>query len=212
MDSSARRLEKLRRLFRMDRVDVLLVASEPNVRYLTGFTGEASVLLVAKDRTLLVSDGRFATQLEQECPALEVSIRPVGQPLFEGLGEVVDKFGAHRVGFEPASLTVANFETLKDKAKTVEWVGVVGKVEALRSVKDRAEVEAIRQAVDQAERAFAHAPGQSDRGRLGEGTCRLPGGLPPQVRGICGRFRTHRGGRSSGGIASRPADERSEDR
>jgi Xaa-Pro aminopeptidase len=155
MDSSARRLEKLRRLFKADQVDVLLVLSEPNVRYLTGFTGEASVLLVTKDRTLLVSDGRFTTQLQEECPGLDLHIRPVGQPLFEGLGEVVDKFGARRVGFEPSALSVANFETLKGKAKTVEWAGVSGRVEALRAVKDRCEVDAIRRAVDQAERAFA---------------------------------------------------------
>jgi Xaa-Pro aminopeptidase len=50
---------------------------------------------------------------------------------------------------------VANFETLKDKAKTVEWVAVSGKVEALRAVKDRTEIDAIRLAVGQADRAFA---------------------------------------------------------
>ncbi len=154
MDLSARRLEKLRRLFKSDKVDVLLVVSEPNVRYLTGFTGEASVLLVTQDRSLLVSDGRFTNQLAQECPELELHIRPVGQPLFEGLGEVVDKFGAHRVGFDPSELSIAQFDTLKDKAKTVEWIAVGGKVQALRAVKDRTEIEAIRQAIGQAERAF----------------------------------------------------------
>ncbi len=155
MDQTARRLERLRRTLKAARVDALLVASEPNVRYLTGFTGEASVLLVSRDRALLVSDGRFATQLEQECPGLEVHIRPVGQLLFEGAGEVVAAFGAARVGFEPSALSVAHFETLKDKAKTVEWVPTPGRVEALRAIKDRSEVEAIRQAIDQAERAFA---------------------------------------------------------
>jgi Xaa-Pro aminopeptidase len=52
-------------------------------------------------------------------------------------------------------LSVAHFETLKEKAKTVDWVAVSGKVEALRAVKDRTEIDAIRQAVGQAERAFA---------------------------------------------------------
>jgi Xaa-Pro aminopeptidase len=164
VDSGARRVEKLRRLLRTDQVDVLLVTSEPNVQYLTGFTGEASALLVGKDRSLLVSDGRFSTQLQQECPGLDVHIRPVGQPLYEGLGEVVDKFGARRVGFEPSALSVSSFETLKDKAKAVEWVGVAGKVEALRSVKDRGEVEAIRRAIGQAERAFGMLRASLDQG------------------------------------------------
>jgi Xaa-Pro aminopeptidase len=155
MDSSTRRLDKLRKRLKKDRVDVLLVASEPNVRYLTGFTGEASALLVGDDRSLLVSDGRFATQIEQECPGLEVHIRPVGQLLFDALGEVLDKLGMRRVGFEPSSLSVANLETLKEKAKGAGWVGLSGRVESLRAVKDRDEVELIRRAVDQAERAFA---------------------------------------------------------
>jgi Xaa-Pro aminopeptidase len=155
LDLVARRLDKLRRLFKRDRVDFVLVVSEPNVRYLTGFTGEASALLVSEDRALLVSDGRFATQIEQECPGLEVHIRPVGQLLYDALGEVIEKLGASRVGYEPAALSVAHFETLKDKAKTVDWASIPGRVESLRAVKDRGEIEAIRRAIDQAERAFA---------------------------------------------------------
>ncbi len=112
-------------------------------------------MLVGRNRSLLVSDGRFATQIEQECPGLEAHIRPVGQLLFDGLGEVIAKLAAGRVGYEPSALSVAHFETLKEKAKTVEWVSIPGRVEALRAVKDRGEVEAIRRAVDQAERAFA---------------------------------------------------------
>ncbi len=155
MDLFARRLERLRRTFKADRIDALLVASEANVFYLTGFTGEASALLVGRDRALLISDGRFATQIEQECGGLEAHIRPLDQPLYDGVGEVVARFGAARVGFEPSALSVADFDTIRRQADAVGWVGVAGRVEALRAVKDRAEVEAIRRAIDQAERAFA---------------------------------------------------------
>ena len=154
IDLSERRLEKLRKAIRTDSIDALLVAAEQNVRYLTGFTGEASVLLVGKARTLLISDGRFATQIEQECPGLEVHVRPVGQLLFDAVGEVIAKFGSPRVGFEPSKLTVAHFNTIKGKAPNVELVEVAGRVEGLRSIKDRHEVEAIRRSIRQAERGF----------------------------------------------------------
>ena len=157
------RLERLRRRLGRDDVDALMVTSEANVRYLTGFTGEASVLIVGKDRVLLVSDGRFATQIEAECPGLDFHIRPVGQPLFEGVGEVVARFGAGRMGFEPSSLSVANFETVKEKGGTVEWAGLSGRVERLRAVKDDGEVAEIRRAIDQAERAFAILRDEIDR-------------------------------------------------
>ena len=151
---SERRLDKLRRAIRADPVETLMVVAEQNIRYLTGFTGEPAVLLVGKDRTLLISDGRFATQIEQECPGLEVHIRRVDQLLFDAVGEVLAKIGAPRIGFEPSKLSVANFETIKEKAGNVKLVGVAGRVEALRSIKDRREVDAIRRAIKQAERGF----------------------------------------------------------
>src|SRR5688572_11598345 len=42
--------------------DALLVTHLPNVRYLTGFTGSAGMLLVRADDALLVTDGRYASQ------------------------------------------------------------------------------------------------------------------------------------------------------
>ena len=54
----------------------LLVTNPLNVTYLTGFSGEASYLVVTPKKTLLVSDGRFSDQLKEECPDLETVIRP----------------------------------------------------------------------------------------------------------------------------------------
>ena len=153
-DHRERRLEKLRRAIRTDPIDAILIAAPQNVGYLTGFTGEATALLVGQDRTLLISDGRFTTQLAQECPGLDVHVRPVEQLLFDAIGAVINQFGARRVGFEPAKLTVAQFETIKTKAPSVDLVGVAGRVEGLRAIKDKGEVQTIRQAIQQAERGF----------------------------------------------------------
>ena len=153
-DQSERRLEKLRRAIRTDPIDAMLIMAPQNVGYLTGFTGDASALLVSKTRTLMISDGRFSTQLAEECPGLEVHIRPVEQVFIEAIGQVLSQFGASRVGFEPSKVTVAQFEKIKEKAPTVDLVGVAGRVEGLRAIKDKAEVQTIRQAIRQAERAF----------------------------------------------------------
>ena len=34
----------------------------PNVRYLTGFSGSAAVLVVTRDAAVLTTDGRYRTQ------------------------------------------------------------------------------------------------------------------------------------------------------
>jgi len=105
-------------------------------------------------RILVISDGRYTTQLRQECPDLEVHIRPIGQPMAEGIAEVIGRLGIGRLAFEAMAVSVAEFETLRQKL-TVELVGVQGRVEALRMIKDPAEIAAIRAAIACAETAFA---------------------------------------------------------
>jgi Xaa-Pro aminopeptidase len=155
MDRTSQRRERLRRVLKSDRVDGLLVVSVSNVRYLTGFTGDSSALLLTRDRALVISDGRYETQLAEECPGLEVHIRPLGQPLIQGIAEVIEKRGVRRLSFESAFLSAAEFLTLKEKLNGVELRGVSDRVEALRAIKDREEIAAIRSAIAIAERSFA---------------------------------------------------------
>ena len=67
--SSDRREERqaaLRRRLVVEELDALLVLHPPNIRYLTGFTGSAGLLLVFAERTVLLTDFRYAEQAPQE--------------------------------------------------------------------------------------------------------------------------------------------------
>lgn len=155
MNDVSARLDRVAATLAQDEADALLVSSETNVRYLTGFTGDSSVLLVTPRRHVLVSDGRYAAQIEQECPAVEAHIRPVGQELNDALAEVVRALGIRRLAFEASVLSVGDYHALKAKLPLVAWLPAEGRVETLRAVKDEAEVAAIRAAIAVAERAFA---------------------------------------------------------
>ena len=64
-----RRLERqaaLRRALEAEGLDGLLVTHLPNIRYLTGFSGSAALLLVRQDTTILVTDFRYAAQATLE--------------------------------------------------------------------------------------------------------------------------------------------------
>jgi Xaa-Pro aminopeptidase len=132
----------------------LLVSAGSNVGYLTGFTGDDSALLIASDHAIVISDGRYALQLEQECPDLAAEIRPIGMPMPVAIGEIARKLGIRRLGFESNATSVADFETLRSAAGGVELVPIRGLVERLRMVKDADEIAAIREAVHMAESAF----------------------------------------------------------
>ena len=70
-DRFAARRERLLRRLKTAGVEALLVTSPSNVRYLTGFTGEDSDLVIGRNVAVLVSDSRFETQIREECPGLE---------------------------------------------------------------------------------------------------------------------------------------------
>src|SRR5438034_2579039 len=155
MDYPALRRERLAQALSEQGLGCFLVSNPTNVTYLTGFSGESSYLLLAKNRTVLISDFRFIEQLAEECPGLETHIRPATQTLRQAAGEVITKLGIRTLGFEGTHLTVADLETLREQAKTVDWKDCRDRVEQLRAVKDPSEVSAIREAIGIAERAFA---------------------------------------------------------
>jgi Xaa-Pro aminopeptidase len=155
MDRTADRRERLRRTLEADKVGAYLISNPSNVRYLSGFTGEDSALLLSVDRAVIVSDGRFATQLAEECPDLEIMIREVGTTLIDGIVVAVESLSTRALGFETPAVSVAEYEALRTRLETTEMVGVTGRVEALRVIKDEPEIAAIREAVRFAEDAFA---------------------------------------------------------
>lgn len=164
MDRIARRRETLRARLVEKKLDALLVVDPSNVAYLTGFTGDSSYLLVGRDRALILSDGRFTTQIEQECPGLEAHIRPTAGTMNQAVVAVVEKLGLRKLGFEASRLSVADWDVLKRELTLCDLIPADGRVEALRCVKDAAEIAVIREAVDQAQRAFLKL-----RGELAEG-------------------------------------------
>ena len=89
MDHTAARRDRLARLLSEEGVDAFLISNPVNVTYLTGFTGDSTYLIFSKQKTLLVSDGRFTVQIAEECPGLEAFIRPPVQLLPQAVAEVL---------------------------------------------------------------------------------------------------------------------------
>jgi Xaa-Pro aminopeptidase len=133
----------------------MLVTDATNVTYLTGFTGDDSFLLVGDGVEVIVSDGRYTEQLAEQCPALDVAVRPPATSIVPTVARVVQQAGLSRVGVESRSMTLALHEQVSDQLPDVQLVPTAGLVEQLREIKDREEIAEIRQAVGWAERAFA---------------------------------------------------------
>ncbi len=163
MDRFQSRRDKLRSGWGPAGIDAFLVRATSNVSYLTGFTGDSSVLLVGRERDLIISDGRFTTQLEQECPGLEAYIRMPGEDMNPAVAHVLKTLGLLNVGFEAVHSSVADHLALAAAVPAVALVGLSEQVEALRQIKDDSEIVAIREAIEFAERGVPDASSRNAR-------------------------------------------------
>ncbi len=152
--SFAIRRRKLRSLIREAQADGLLVTNFTNVTYLTGFTGDDSYLLVTGDSEALITDPRYTTQLEDECPGLALEVREPGVKMLTAVAKVVERARIERLGIEGASATVSFHESLAKALPKLQTVVTENLVERLRIEKDKSEIDATRVACQQARRAF----------------------------------------------------------
>ncbi|MEX0820339.1 MAG: Xaa-Pro peptidase family protein, partial [Pirellulaceae bacterium] len=129
--------------------------SYDNVTYLTGFTGDSSYLLLTRDGQIVVSDRRYTTQLESECPNIDLSIRGPETEMLEAVAKVVRKAKVASLAIEASSVTLESSQKLAEKLPKVALVPTSGLVERLREIKDKDEIAEIREAIGIAERAFA---------------------------------------------------------
>jgi Xaa-Pro aminopeptidase len=134
------------------KIDALLVTGAPNVRYLSGFTGDNGYLLVMGGKATLFTDPRFQIQAAQEvsCP-----VKIAKGPLVLDIIAAVKRLGLKRMGYEPARMTCDTYESLKSRLPMrASLEPVNGWVEQLRTVKSAEEIARIRRAVATNSQAF----------------------------------------------------------
>jgi Xaa-Pro aminopeptidase len=139
------RIQNLQKLIRRNALDGLLVTSPADWFYLTGFTGEAGVLIADRRGLTLVTDGRFLVQAAEELSGVAVVEQREG--LFRTCGEVLKRAKRRRVGFDGNQLTVNQIVTLKKASgAATRFEAAAGLVTSLRACKDAAELALIRKA------------------------------------------------------------------
>src|SRR4051812_34306421 len=142
------RLPRLRQRIADEGCEAVLVTNLKNIRYLTGFTGSAALLLVLPDELVFATDGRYETQSADQLATAGVEARFVvgnvaGQrdSLSEAAGSI------RKLGLEASSVSWAaqrSYDT--EWFPTADLVPTTGLVEELRRGKDDGEVARLAEA------------------------------------------------------------------
>ncbi len=159
----AGRLDRVRSLFATagdadGPVDALLVTAPANLRWLTGFSGSAGLLLVTGERAMLVTDGRYRSQSREQLGSAGVA--DLVEVHVGGVADQRDALalaaaGSERLGLEAEHVTWAAVRTWESVFTGAELCPTRGLVEGLRTVKDDAELARMARAADIADAALA---------------------------------------------------------
>lgn len=137
------------------KLDAFLVSSPANVRYLTGFTGSNSILLVLPDDAVMFTDPRYRIQ-----SAREVSCKTVVSkgPLLPNVVAAIARRRVRRLGFERGHLNYDGFDTLRTRLPANTGLEPVASwVESHRMLKSASEIEQIASSVATNSKAFEQA-------------------------------------------------------
>jgi Xaa-Pro aminopeptidase len=150
----SRRINAVRRRVRDSLIDGLLVMAVENVRYLTGFTGHDSWVLILPRGVVLITDSRYTEQAQDECVGCRIVERKGG--LAKAVEAILSRQkGLTALGVED-SCSIAALRGIRTSV-SVKVKPVSAIVEAVRVIKTDSEVKLIRKASRIAFDAMDHA-------------------------------------------------------
>ncbi len=143
------RRRRLRTLLRARGLGAYLVTNPRDIRFLTGFTGEDSWLVLTPRQAVVVSDFRFAEELSA-IPGVTVLLRKGA--IAEAAADAIP--ATETAGIQAEHTTVATRATLARLIGARRIKNTIGLVAGLRIIKDETEIALIRRAIAVQERAF----------------------------------------------------------
>jgi Xaa-Pro aminopeptidase len=152
------RMQRLQAALGEQGVDALLVNSEKDIMYLSGFVGHDSLLLVSPAQAVIVSDNRYDEFLDpwRSSGFCEV-VMGIRHRLEETIREQCAGGSISRLGIQAEYLTVARRAKIGAALTGIDLVETTGVVGTLRMCKDPLEVSRIEQAIAWQEAALEEA-------------------------------------------------------
>jgi len=132
--------------------DGVLITSEANLFYISGFTGGEGYALITPEKRVLFVDSRYTIQAKEEAPDFRV-VQFGRSPL-----EVIEEETSYmkRIGYEDKSMSVFTYNKIS-AALSAELVPLGDTMTSLRKIKSIAELSHITEAVRLADCAFEYA-------------------------------------------------------
>ena len=153
-------LTRLTEAMKTARTEAVLVTSEINQRYLTGFAFTDGYVVVTPTKSWLVTDFRYVEAARAKVCAEEFEVvTPTGGMLPE-IASLLRGAGVHSVAVEEATLSLADFDRIRRALEGMTFLPEASAmIDGLRLYKDEEEIAKMQRAQDLADAAFTHILG-----------------------------------------------------
>ncbi len=150
-------MKDTKKLFELNKeIDAILVTSQKNRYYFTGFSSTAGYLLIMKNATEFITDFRYGEMAE---PLKKDGINVVvcaGAETMNYIRNKLEQEGVKKLGFEDTEMTCAEFGGYKKAIPSVEFVPVGKDIEFIRRYKTQDELDNIAKAQTITDKVFTH--------------------------------------------------------
>lgn len=146
------RLRNFREVMHERKLTAALIVDERNVRYLSGFTGNDSALLLTKHHKFILTDFRYIQEAKETAKGWRVVTEPHG--IMEKAGEIARKKRVKILAIEPGAMRLTDMKPLRKAAGRMKFKREHGMVGELRLCKSAWEVERIEAALRIQETCF----------------------------------------------------------
>jgi len=143
-----KRQTSVQKILREKNIDAIIVENLINVRYLTGFDGSYGIAIIDQEKSLFITDGRYAEAAEEIVFGAEIQIQPI-RDIDQYFEDIFKKRDYKKLAFE-SSISYHQFQQLNKRLKncSTELVDETNLIKNLRMVKDEAEIAQIRKAAE----------------------------------------------------------------
>lgn len=144
------KLEQVHEILNHKRLDAMIVLSDFNRRYLSGFTGTSGALIITHNKNYLVTDFRYIEQATKQAPEFEIINRQNG--LITEIKNILEQAQLSNIGFEGHQISYDTYVELNKGMITL--ISISDSIDKIREVKSEEEIKLIRKAAEIVDKTY----------------------------------------------------------
>lgn len=143
----AKHIDKIKELLDKLEIDAALIKSKTTKKYLDTVTGSGIHLLITKDSSYVILDGRYVEEVkerEKDFEIIENTPSKSKKSHFDIINIILNKCNYKSLGIEDGAYSIADYKKLKGYKFNISLIGE--EINKIRIVKDEYEIEIIKEA------------------------------------------------------------------